>query len=136
MMMMMVMMITLMIYDDDNDVKDNDSPDHGRILMEPWQGHGPGKFFGRSANFPHFDRNFVYILCSALANFSAVVLILVSLSFGPGRFNGQDPPLAQMMMMMTYMMMMITHTPCNIIIHVTPNSHPITHNQCDPYKAY
>ncbi|KAJ0925530.1 hypothetical protein HanRHA438_Chr04g0160731 [Helianthus annuus] len=65
----------------------------GRILVDPWQGHGPGKFFGRSANFPHFDRNFVYILCSALASFSAVVLILVSVSFGPGRFNGQDPPL-------------------------------------------
>ncbi|MFS8011758.1 hypothetical protein Hanom_Chr14g01312861 [Helianthus anomalus] len=66
---------------------------HGRILVEPWQGHGPGKFFVRSANFPHFDRNFVYILCSALASFSAVVLILVSVSFGPGRFNRQDPPL-------------------------------------------
>ncbi|KAJ0956525.1 hypothetical protein HanPSC8_Chr01g0015831 [Helianthus annuus] len=30
----------------------------GRFLEEPWQGHGSGKFFGRSANFPHFDRNF------------------------------------------------------------------------------
>ncbi|KAF5782800.1 hypothetical protein HanXRQr2_Chr11g0500361 [Helianthus annuus] len=59
---------------------------------------GPGKFFGRSAIFSHFDRNFVYILCSALASFSAVVLILVSVSFGPGRFNGQDPPLASMIL--------------------------------------
>ncbi|MFS7929885.1 putative transcription factor Nin-like family [Helianthus anomalus] len=61
--------------------------------VKPWQGNSPGKFFGRSANFPHFDRNFVYILCSAMASFSTVVLILVSVSFGPGRFNGQDPPL-------------------------------------------
>ncbi|MFS7913517.1 putative plus-end-directed kinesin ATPase [Helianthus anomalus] len=35
---------------------------HGRILEELWQGHGPDKFFGRSANFSHFDRNFLYIL--------------------------------------------------------------------------
>ncbi|MFS8013242.1 putative RNA helicase [Helianthus anomalus] len=40
---------------------------HGRILVGLWQGHGPGKFFGRSANFPHFDRNFLYILCLARA---------------------------------------------------------------------
>ncbi|MFS8007259.1 hypothetical protein Hanom_Chr14g01258921 [Helianthus anomalus] len=66
----------------------------GRILEEPWQGHGPGNFFGRSANFPHFNRNFVYILCSARASFSAVVLILVHVSFGPDRFNWQDPPLS------------------------------------------
>ncbi|KAJ0548298.1 hypothetical protein HanIR_Chr08g0382151 [Helianthus annuus] len=32
-----------------------------------WQGHGPGKFFGRSVNFPHFDQNFLYILCLARA---------------------------------------------------------------------
>ncbi|MFS7934140.1 hypothetical protein Hanom_Chr05g00388071 [Helianthus anomalus] len=37
----------------------------GWFLEEPWQGHGPGKFFGRSANFPHFDRNSLYILCLA-----------------------------------------------------------------------
>ncbi|MFS7909095.1 hypothetical protein Hanom_Chr01g00090741 [Helianthus anomalus] len=72
---------------------------HGRILVELWQGYGPGKFFGRSVNFLHFDRNFVYILCSALASFSAVVLILVSVSFGPSRFNGQDPPLRSHEMM-------------------------------------
>ncbi|MFS8000592.1 hypothetical protein Hanom_Chr12g01180211 [Helianthus anomalus] len=40
---------------------------HGRILEELWQGHGPGKFFGCSVNFPHFDRNFLHILCLARA---------------------------------------------------------------------
>ncbi|KAJ0535223.1 hypothetical protein HanIR_Chr09g0428361 [Helianthus annuus] len=45
----------------------------GRFLEEPWQDHGPGKLFGRSANFPHFDRNFLYILCLARAYFSAYV---------------------------------------------------------------
>ncbi|KAJ0683342.1 hypothetical protein HanPI659440_Chr16g0657291 [Helianthus annuus] len=39
----------------------------GRFLIEPWQGHGPGKFFGRSVNFPHFDRNFLCILYLARA---------------------------------------------------------------------
>ncbi|KAJ0556880.1 hypothetical protein HanIR_Chr07g0318801 [Helianthus annuus] len=55
-----------------------------------WQGHGPGKFFGRNANFPHFDRNFLHILCLARAcpNF-----FLVPVSFGSGTFNGQDPSL-------------------------------------------
>ncbi|MFS7957427.1 hypothetical protein Hanom_Chr07g00666261 [Helianthus anomalus] len=37
----------------------------GRFLEGLWQGHSPGKFFSRSANFPHFDRNFLYILCLA-----------------------------------------------------------------------
>ncbi|MFS7975791.1 hypothetical protein Hanom_Chr10g00884841 [Helianthus anomalus] len=37
------------------------------MLVGIWQGHGPSKFFGRSANFPHFDRNFLYILCLARA---------------------------------------------------------------------
>ncbi|MFS7940859.1 hypothetical protein Hanom_Chr05g00469251 [Helianthus anomalus] len=55
-----------------------------RALLH-WQGHGPGKFFGRSANFPHFDRIFLYIYY--------VWLFLVPLSFDPGTFNGQDPPL-------------------------------------------
>ncbi|MFS7985409.1 hypothetical protein Hanom_Chr11g00998031 [Helianthus anomalus] len=45
----------------------------GRFLEGPWQGHDPGKFFRRSANFPHFDRNFLYILCLARAFFSARV---------------------------------------------------------------
>ncbi|MFS7889001.1 hypothetical protein Hanom_Chr00s000003g01601621 [Helianthus anomalus] len=49
------------------------------------QGHGPGKFFGRNANFPHFDRNF-YIYYIRPGHF------LVSVSFGPRTFNGQDPP--------------------------------------------
>ncbi|MFS7903319.1 hypothetical protein Hanom_Chr01g00022681 [Helianthus anomalus] len=40
---------------------------HGRILEEFWQDHGPDKVFGCSANFPHFDRNFLYILCLARA---------------------------------------------------------------------
>ncbi|MFS7889374.1 hypothetical protein Hanom_Chr00s000004g01606241 [Helianthus anomalus] len=66
--------------------------DLSRAVARPRPGH-PDKFFGRSANFSHFDRNFVYILCSARANFSAVVLILVLVSFVPDRFNGQDPPL-------------------------------------------
>ncbi|MFS7929654.1 hypothetical protein Hanom_Chr04g00335101 [Helianthus anomalus] len=54
----------------------------GRFLIELWQGHGPGKFLGRSANFSHFDRNFLYIL--------------VSVSFGPGTFNEEDPSLGPM----------------------------------------
>ncbi|KAJ0736321.1 hypothetical protein HanPI659440_Chr11g0442131 [Helianthus annuus] len=41
--------------------------DQGRFLVRLWQGHGPGKFFGHSVNFPHFDRNFLYILCLARA---------------------------------------------------------------------
>ncbi|MFS8031864.1 putative trans-zeatin O-beta-D-glucosyltransferase [Helianthus anomalus] len=42
--------------------------DHqGRFLEGHWQGHGQGKFFGRSANFPRFDRKFLYILCLAWA---------------------------------------------------------------------
>ncbi|MFS7985145.1 hypothetical protein Hanom_Chr11g00995071 [Helianthus anomalus] len=39
----------------------------GRFLEGLWQGHGPGKFYGRSANFSHFDRNFLYILVLARA---------------------------------------------------------------------
>ncbi|MFS7990890.1 hypothetical protein Hanom_Chr11g01064271 [Helianthus anomalus] len=58
------------------------SLNQGRFLEGHWQGHGLGKFFGRSANFPHFDRNFLYILFFARAFFSARV---------PGTFNGQDP---------------------------------------------
>ncbi|MFS7941099.1 hypothetical protein Hanom_Chr05g00472151 [Helianthus anomalus] len=61
----------------------------GRFLEGPWQGHGPGKFFGRSANFPHFNRKFLYILCLA----RACPGFLVHVSFSPGTFNGQDPPL-------------------------------------------
>ncbi|KAM0012188.1 hypothetical protein Hdeb2414_s0055g00756441 [Helianthus debilis subsp. tardiflorus] len=38
-----------------------------RFLEGLWQGHGPGKFFGRSANFLHFDQNFLYTLCLARA---------------------------------------------------------------------
>ncbi|KAF5812140.1 putative DNA recombination and repair protein RecA [Helianthus annuus] len=38
---------------------------HGRILIGLWQGHGPDK--SRSANFSHFDRYFLYILCLARA---------------------------------------------------------------------
>ncbi|MFS8024529.1 hypothetical protein Hanom_Chr16g01464331 [Helianthus anomalus] len=34
----------------------------GRFLIEVWQGHGPDKFFGRSANFPHFDPNFLEVI--------------------------------------------------------------------------
>ncbi|MFS7963644.1 hypothetical protein Hanom_Chr08g00740781 [Helianthus anomalus] len=40
---------------------------HRRILEGMWQVHGPGKFFGRSANFRHFNRKFLYILCLARA---------------------------------------------------------------------
>ncbi|MFS7945082.1 hypothetical protein Hanom_Chr06g00519801 [Helianthus anomalus] len=63
--------------------------EQGRFLEGPWQGHGPGKFFCRSANFPHFDRIFyIYYVWPELAR-----VFLVPVSFGPGTFNGQDPPL-------------------------------------------
>ncbi|MFS7971367.1 hypothetical protein Hanom_Chr09g00831891 [Helianthus anomalus] len=62
----------------------------GRFLIEVWQGHGPGKFSGRSAKFSHFDRKFSYILCLARA---CPGFFLVHVSFGPGTFNWQDPPL-------------------------------------------
>ncbi|KAJ0794848.1 hypothetical protein HanPI659440_Chr04g0143721 [Helianthus annuus] len=39
----------------------------GRFLEGHCQGYDPGKFFGRSANFPYFDRNFLCILCLAWA---------------------------------------------------------------------
>ncbi|MFS7956048.1 hypothetical protein Hanom_Chr07g00649961 [Helianthus anomalus] len=68
----------------------HDYYNQGRFLEGLWQGHDPDNFFGRSSNFPHFDRNFLYILCLARA---CPGFFLVPVSFGPGRFNGQDPPL-------------------------------------------
>ncbi|KAJ0716313.1 hypothetical protein HanPI659440_Chr13g0511241 [Helianthus annuus] len=49
--------------------------EQGRFL----EGHGPGKIFGRSANFSHFDRNFyIYYVWLGLtrAFFSARVFRL------------------------------------------------------------
>ncbi|MFS8008831.1 hypothetical protein Hanom_Chr14g01277541 [Helianthus anomalus] len=57
----------------------------GRFL----EGHGPGKIFGRSANFSHFNRNFyIYYVWPGLTR-----TFLVPVSFGSGTFIGQDPPL-------------------------------------------
>ncbi|MFS7936874.1 hypothetical protein Hanom_Chr05g00420911 [Helianthus anomalus] len=50
-------------------------------MGELWQGHGPGKFFGRSANFPHFDRIF---FINTMFGPGLPGLFLVPVSFGPG----------------------------------------------------
>ncbi|MFS7980938.1 hypothetical protein Hanom_Chr10g00945031 [Helianthus anomalus] len=62
-------------------------------LIVLWQGHGPGKFFSRSANFPHsIEIFYIYFVWPGLAQ-----VFLVSVSFGPGTFNGQNPPLIRTM---------------------------------------
>ncbi|MFS8017789.1 hypothetical protein Hanom_Chr15g01384561 [Helianthus anomalus] len=64
--------------------------EQGRFLEGLWQGHGPGKFFGRSANFSVFrSKFFIYTMFGP----GLPGLFLVPVSFGPCSFNRQDPPL-------------------------------------------
>ncbi|MFS7902543.1 hypothetical protein Hanom_Chr01g00012511 [Helianthus anomalus] len=87
----------------------NDSSSHGRILEELWQGHGPGKFFGRSANFRiSIEIFYIYYVWPGL--------FLVSVSFGPGTFNGQDPPLFLAQHLRRYVCFSITNL--SYIIHI------------------
>ncbi|MFS8019464.1 hypothetical protein Hanom_Chr15g01404081 [Helianthus anomalus] len=63
------------------------------VLRRPLAGPRPGQVFRPNANFPHFDRIFLYIPCLAR-------VILVPMSFGPVTFNGQDPPLFMMLLLL------------------------------------